>query len=184
MASPALTLTFTPWTTNLYQPKKADGALRWVIVRNLPMFCWSVDSTARMLKPVGDLVHIGGQSGAYAEDIKVLLRIRRPRLLPCALHCSLVTLQHTYTVEMEPGQAPLPWDTCRGTEQAAATSILVDKSVEEPSEKTHNNPAISLNRRLEKGKAPISDVQVAPTILDGGRQRGLSIREPPESQQT
>ncbi|KAJ0985402.1 hypothetical protein J5N97_003758 [Dioscorea zingiberensis] len=108
MVSQVVTLTFTPWTTDLYRPTKAEGALRWVIVRNLPMFCWDRDSMARMLKPAGDLVHVGGCGTTAAEDVRVFLRIRRPRLLPCVIHCSIATLQHTYTIELDSGEPTLP----------------------------------------------------------------------------
>ncbi|KAJ0977994.1 hypothetical protein J5N97_013468 [Dioscorea zingiberensis] len=113
MESPAFTLEFTPWTTALYGPAKAEGALRWVLVKNLPMCFWDLESIARMLKPVGDLVLIGERGAHDTEDFRAFIRIRRPRRLPSAIHCSVSTLQHTYIVELEEGQPELPWSQHR-----------------------------------------------------------------------
>ncbi|KAJ0974961.1 hypothetical protein J5N97_016926 [Dioscorea zingiberensis] len=183
MESPAYTITFTPWTTDLYRPAKAEGAMRWVTVKNLPMFCWGRDSTARMLKPVGDLVHMGEHGGGVTEDIQVLLRLRKPRLLPAALHCSIKTLQHTYIVEMIPGQPPLPWDTRPGTVKEGG-DIAINESTMERLMADHNNSGVPPASKNDKGKAPITVLQVTPARHGGGRQKGIIIREPQEPRTT
>ncbi|KAJ0971477.1 hypothetical protein J5N97_019436 [Dioscorea zingiberensis] len=185
MVSPAITLTFTPWTTDLYRPAKAEGALRWVIVCNLPMFCWDRNSMARMLKPTGDLVHIGDRSSTATEDVRVFLRLRRPQLLPCAIHCSISTLQHTYILELEQGHPPLPWDPRRGTEQTNDTS---GEPTENPNGRLQPNQTKTPATGLEKGKAPMSVLQDPPTKTparpERGRQNEIIIRERPPSPST
>ncbi|KAJ0963173.1 hypothetical protein J5N97_028295 [Dioscorea zingiberensis] len=139
MESPAITVVFTPWTTDLYGPAKAEGALRWVIVKELPMFGWDLDSVSRMLKPVGDLVLLGSRGTEATEDFRAFLRIRKPRLLPCALHCSIATLQHTYYVELEAMEPALPWDTRRKIEQRNEATMNVKDAhhqAEPPTNKT------------------------------------------------
>ncbi|KAJ0989082.1 hypothetical protein J5N97_007438 [Dioscorea zingiberensis] len=109
-------LDFQQWSPDLWKKSRAEGAIRWVLVKELPMDCWSRDS-ARSLKPAGDLVYIDGQSREYGEDLKVLLRVRKPRRLPCEIHCSIGTRQYCYSLDMVAGQPALPWDTRRRTEQ-------------------------------------------------------------------
>ncbi|KAJ0962167.1 hypothetical protein J5N97_029995 [Dioscorea zingiberensis] len=175
MESPAFTLDFTPWTTDLYRPVKAEGVLRWVIIRNLPMFCWVLDTTARMLKPIGDLVRIGARGAEATEDFRALLRVWRPRLLPCTIHCSISTLQHAYTVEMEPGQPPLPWDTRRRTEQEI--EVEPEKGAAHGPASIHHCSQIKHPiHKSDKGKAPITESYPTPVNPMAGRQGGIIIR--------
>ncbi|KAJ0981820.1 hypothetical protein J5N97_010075 [Dioscorea zingiberensis] len=164
MESPAFTLAFTPWTKDLYHPAKAEGALRWVKIKNLPMFCWDQDTVAKMLKPVGDLIQIGGSNGVDTEDLRVFIRMRKPWLLPCAFHCNIATLQHTYIAEMEPFQPPLSWDSCPRTEQQVATMPNNDKT-EKPPTAAHGSPLEPPPNRADKGKAPISVLQDTPATV-------------------
>ncbi|KAJ0971635.1 hypothetical protein J5N97_019594 [Dioscorea zingiberensis] len=184
MESPPFTLEFTPWTTDLYRPAKAEGALRWVLIRNLPMFCWGLDTAARMLKPVGDLVRIGGRGcGCEAtEDLRVLLGIRKPRRLPSTIHCSLRTLQHEYVIEMEPGQLPLPWDPRRPARQEH-TSPPDGKTPQEQANNALHPPANFPADKVDKGKAPLVDLQPTLTSSGGRRPRDIIIREQGEPRQ-
>ncbi|KAJ0971197.1 hypothetical protein J5N97_019156 [Dioscorea zingiberensis] len=43
---PRLSLSFAPWTTDLWEPEKADGERRWVSIDRMPMFCWNRDTRA------------------------------------------------------------------------------------------------------------------------------------------
>ncbi|KAJ0984858.1 hypothetical protein J5N97_003214 [Dioscorea zingiberensis] len=84
-------LEFQQWSPDLWKKSRAEGAIQWVLVKELPMDCWSRDSAARLLKPARDLVYVDDQSREYGEDLKVLLRIWKPRRLPCMIHCSIGT---------------------------------------------------------------------------------------------
>ncbi|KAJ0989858.1 hypothetical protein J5N97_008214 [Dioscorea zingiberensis] len=175
MTSLEFTLTFTPWMTDLYRPEKAEGALRWVIVQDLPMCFWDRDSIVTMLKPAGDLVQIGKRGCEPTEDIRVLLRVRKPRLLPSAIHCSVGTLQHKYTIVLDRGEPPLPWDPKQGTGQKENTATGGEAN-REAEERNHNSPK---HTRVDKGKAPLSVLQGSPTRPRDERQRGILIRERP-----
>ncbi|KAJ0965426.1 hypothetical protein J5N97_026564 [Dioscorea zingiberensis] len=106
----AFDLKFEPWTPDLWQTGKAEGATRWVVVKTLPMDCWGRDEAASLLKPAGDLVALDRRSQEYGNDLRLLLRIRWPRKMPTSIHCSLGVRQFNYTIELDAGQPALPWD--------------------------------------------------------------------------
>ncbi|KAJ0980060.1 hypothetical protein J5N97_015534 [Dioscorea zingiberensis] len=104
----ALDLSFEPWSPDLWQSRKAEGATRWVIIRNLPMDCWGRDEAASLLKTAGDLVAMDRHSQRFGNDLRLLLRVRWPRRLPASIHCSMGVRQFNYTVELDAGQPALP----------------------------------------------------------------------------
>ncbi|KAJ0987977.1 hypothetical protein J5N97_006333 [Dioscorea zingiberensis] len=101
-AGPLRVLRFTielePWTPDLWKTGRAEGATRWVIVKNMPMDCWNRDTVARLLKPAGDLVAVSNQSRTYGNDLKILLRVRRPR-----------KCQHIFTVVWAQDNSAIFW---------------------------------------------------------------------------
>ncbi|KAJ0986235.1 hypothetical protein J5N97_004591 [Dioscorea zingiberensis] len=146
----SFTLNFEPWTPDLWKKGRADGAIRWVIVKQLPMDCWSRDLVARLLKPSGDLVYVDGRSGEYGDDLRLLLRIRKPRRLPASIHCNLGTRQYNYTIEMERGQPSLPWGgrRCSGPgNKAAAAHDPGDPQDGEPKSAPGKEPATKEGQR-------------------------------------
>ncbi|KAJ0971618.1 hypothetical protein J5N97_019577 [Dioscorea zingiberensis] len=181
MESPKFTLDFTPWTADLYGPAKAEGALRWTLVKNLPMCYWDLDSIAKMLKPVGDLVLIGERAVHATEDFRALIRIRRPRRLPSALHCSVSTLQHTYFVELEKSQPELPWPPYRQTERDEEAEIE-SKKQQAPAKKVQQFPETPRPNRVDKGNAPMERSVPPPANRSTGKHRGIIIREWQESE--
>ncbi|KAJ0977597.1 hypothetical protein J5N97_013071 [Dioscorea zingiberensis] len=107
MVMPYFTLEFAAWMPDLWGPTRPDGEKRLVIIREFPFFCWSRVLAARLLKPVGHLIHIAGRTLEFGDDVKVFLRIRRPQTLPTFIHCTTGTRCHSYKVELVPGQPPL-----------------------------------------------------------------------------
>ncbi|KAJ0961355.1 hypothetical protein J5N97_000562 [Dioscorea zingiberensis] len=168
-------LDFQQWSPDLWKKSRAEGAIRWVLVKELPMDCWSRDSAARLLKPAGDLVYIDGQSREYGEDLKVLLRVRKPRRLPCEIHCSIGTRQYCYSLDMVAGQPALPWDTRRRTEQED-TSNPVPAEQNMPNELSQE-PVPLQHNSLDKGKAPMVITDKAPARSGGVRPHGIVIKE-------
>ncbi|KAJ0975284.1 hypothetical protein J5N97_017249 [Dioscorea zingiberensis] len=176
MESPEFTLEFTPWTTALYRPAKAEGALRWVLVKNLPMCFRDLESIARMLKPVGDLVLIGERGAHDTEDFRAFIRIRRPRRLPSAIHCSVSTLQHTYIVELEEGQPELPWSPHRQSGEGKVGNLKGNKTPNQAGN-DHQRMEKTLPSRPDKGKAPMESMHPPPVSIATDRGRGVIIRE-------
>ncbi|KAJ0969632.1 hypothetical protein J5N97_022509 [Dioscorea zingiberensis] len=106
---PKFSLRFEPWTADLWETEKADGERRWVTIYHLPIFCWDRDSMALLLKPIGDLVYVNEQGAIAMEQIRAVVRIRRGQLLPAMIKASIDHRKYTFTVDLERGEAPLPW---------------------------------------------------------------------------
>ncbi|KAJ0972674.1 hypothetical protein J5N97_020633 [Dioscorea zingiberensis] len=98
-----------PWTPDLWRVDRADGQVRWLEVRRLPCHCWNRDSAGRVLKSVGDLIYIDRRGGSYVEDIRVAVRIRQGRSMPCIIWTSIGTRKYRVLVGLERGEPPLPW---------------------------------------------------------------------------
>ncbi|KAJ0982903.1 hypothetical protein J5N97_011158 [Dioscorea zingiberensis] len=99
-----------PWSADIWKVGPLDGEIRWLNVRRLPTFCWNRNSTGRVLKAVGDLLSVDRHGGAYVDDIRVLMRIRRGRTMPCIVWTDIGSRKYKVLVGMERGQAPLPWN--------------------------------------------------------------------------
>ncbi|KAJ0987222.1 hypothetical protein J5N97_005578 [Dioscorea zingiberensis] len=167
-------LSFEPWSPDLWQTGKAEGATCWVIVKNLPMDCWGRDEAACLLKPAGDLVAMDRRSQRYGNDLRLLLRVRWPRKMPASIHCSLGVRQFNYTVELDAGQQPLPWadglqrpNLATNEDEGTPAETTINTNIEEvaavtPAEATTTTPTSLPERRLDKGKAPMSEKIAAP----------------------
>ncbi|KAJ0961221.1 hypothetical protein J5N97_000815 [Dioscorea zingiberensis] len=169
----SFTLNFEPWTPDLWKKDRADGAIRWVIVKQLPMDCWSRDLVARLLKPTGDLVYMDGRSGEYGDDLRLLLRIRRPRRLPANIHCSIGTRQYEYVLEMERGQPALPWGDLQRTRKGDKVALVNDTGGPQVGESKQHQ----LDNRKDKGKAPMVEVDEAQTRRSERWPTGIILRE-------
>ncbi|KAJ0978028.1 hypothetical protein J5N97_013502 [Dioscorea zingiberensis] len=163
-----------PWTPDLWQTGKADGATRWVIVKNLPMECWSRDAAARLLKPAGDLVAVDRRSRYFGNDLLILLRIRWPRKMPSCIHCSMGIRQFTYTVELDDGQLALPWDN-GPKDPSSATRGSEETSANKPRQPPEQDPV----KKLDKGKAPMREEATSPVRAILRRPSGIIISERP-----
>ncbi|KAJ0974321.1 hypothetical protein J5N97_016286 [Dioscorea zingiberensis] len=140
-------VTFTikcePWSADIWKVGPADGEIRWLNIRRLPTFCWNRDSAGRVLKAVGDLLFVDRQGGSYVDDIRVLMRIRRGRTMPCILWTNIGSRKYKVLVGMERGQDMLPWN---GGEMG---ELADDMEVEEEG---HQQRSKKAERNQEKGK--------------------------------
>ncbi|KAJ0983213.1 hypothetical protein J5N97_011468 [Dioscorea zingiberensis] len=187
----AFDLSFEPWSPDLWQSGKAEGATRWVIIRNLPMDCWGRDEAASLLKPAGDLVAMDRRSQRFGNDLRLLLRVRWPRRLPASIHCSMGVRQFNYTVELDAGQPALPWEgghQCPVPANMVGDGAQVTTTAEDNRGEdvvmvaTSNNPIeLSPERRPDKGKAPMMEKEKAPKQGPHRRPTGIIIQERPPS---
>ncbi|KAJ0966687.1 hypothetical protein J5N97_023604 [Dioscorea zingiberensis] len=136
---PAFTARFAPWTADLDLPEKADGELRWLAGKGLPLSCKNRDTLARILKPAGDLVDLDTRGAPFANHFRAAVRVRRGQRLPCYIKCNIGTHKNTVVLGLEQGQPPLPLDpdTTRSGEIAGE-------------EKTTTRRITHLNRRIRR----------------------------------
>ncbi|KAJ0987719.1 hypothetical protein J5N97_006075 [Dioscorea zingiberensis] len=106
---PGFSLSLCPWSDDLFPHEKLDRECRWVTINRLPLYCLRRDTVARIIEPVGYLDTL--KEGAYADQRRAYIRVRRGRRLPCIIHLSIESWKYTVIVDMETGQEPLPWDT-------------------------------------------------------------------------
>ncbi|KAJ0972492.1 hypothetical protein J5N97_020451 [Dioscorea zingiberensis] len=171
----AFDLKFKPWTPDLWQTGKAEGATRWVLVKNLPIDCWGRDEAASLLKPAGDLVAMDRRSQEYGNDLRLLLRIRWPRKMPTSIHCSMGVRQFNYTIELDAGQPALPWDDGGLASNSTTTVRGGAPSV------TTSQPEVE--RRPDKGKAPMMHTEEdASRCTIRRRPTGIVIAERPPTE--
>ncbi|KAJ0967523.1 hypothetical protein J5N97_024440 [Dioscorea zingiberensis] len=125
----------------------AEGELRWLNIKGLPVFGRRLDMIARMLKPVGDLVYLAKGGGLYVGHCRAAVRVRRGKKLPTTLFYSVLTYEFTVRVELGRGEPPLPWDLAP-EKMAAPGGAGADCSRERPrTEKNHGGP---LGKNQEK----------------------------------
>ncbi|KAJ0962547.1 hypothetical protein J5N97_027669 [Dioscorea zingiberensis] len=93
-------LSFRPWTSDVGAAGRADGAMRWVLVTGLPLFCWDCELVAHLLQPIGDLIYLGGEDTYCADQATVMLRFRRGQLLPCNVECNILGWKYIIRVEI------------------------------------------------------------------------------------
>ncbi|KAJ0963190.1 hypothetical protein J5N97_028312 [Dioscorea zingiberensis] len=74
---PEFTYCCSPWTPDHWLPGKAEGEARWVTIERLPIFCRSRETVSRMLKPIGELIHIDSNCGRRSEIFRAALRVSR-----------------------------------------------------------------------------------------------------------
>ncbi|KAJ0980954.1 hypothetical protein J5N97_009209 [Dioscorea zingiberensis] len=88
----------------------AEGELRWIIAKGLPIFCQRADMVARVLKPVGDLVYLAKESAYFVGYYKAAVRVPRGKKLPTLINYSVLTDKFSVQVALERGEPPFPWD--------------------------------------------------------------------------
>ncbi|KAJ0967595.1 hypothetical protein J5N97_024512 [Dioscorea zingiberensis] len=103
------TVQCAPCTAATNATGKAEGELRWITAKGLPIYCQRRDTLARMLKPVGDLVYMGSGGAFFAGHCRAAVRIRRGRKLPTILNYSAFTEKFTIRIQLDRGEPPLPW---------------------------------------------------------------------------
>ncbi|KAJ0978663.1 hypothetical protein J5N97_014137 [Dioscorea zingiberensis] len=171
-------MNFTAWSLGLWNPPRAEGEIRWVVVCNFPFSFGAKHKFARgMLKPVGDLVYAGGRGMMFADDIRVMVRIKRPKKLPTFIHCTFGTKIHSFKVELADGEAPLPWAARRSTAQRRPMSGEDERGRAQQHDPRQTAPPPRASR-AEKGKALAIDPTPALTNGGGRRPTGIVFREP------
>ncbi|KAJ0984304.1 hypothetical protein J5N97_002660 [Dioscorea zingiberensis] len=106
---PTFIIRSEPWTTEIEARGRAEGETRWVIGKGLPSFARRVGTAARILEPLGALVHLNCHDGYYVGHFRALMQIRRGAEFPFIVSCSVLRKNYVITVEVDPGQPPLPW---------------------------------------------------------------------------
>ncbi|KAJ0967592.1 hypothetical protein J5N97_024509 [Dioscorea zingiberensis] len=135
---PGFIVRFEPWTLDSDFSVKAEGEIRWLTGKGLPMFGRKIDTIARILKPIGELVHLGSREACFAGHFRAMVRLRRGRRFPATIHCSILRRKYFVRVELEHGQSPLPWN------QAPENNRVKGGAGE-----------AAADERLWKGKSPI-----------------------------
>ncbi|KAJ0971904.1 hypothetical protein J5N97_019863 [Dioscorea zingiberensis] len=136
---PEFSMKCEPWSADIWRVGPADGKTRWLDVRRLLTFCWNRDSAGRVLKSVCDLLSVDRRGGCYVDDIRVLVRVRSRRTLPCIIWTNIGSRKYKVLVGMERGQDPLPWN---GGEVG-----MIAADMEEENSGLH-----PLTRKIEKDK--------------------------------
>ncbi|KAJ0981458.1 hypothetical protein J5N97_009713 [Dioscorea zingiberensis] len=101
---------------------------------------------------------------------------------PPTLRTPAGTIQYTYHVQVEKGQPVLPWDD----HQKIATyelQQLVATMVTDKPDKNCNRTKKAQEIKLEKGKAPMMEMDRAPVRNRERRTKGIIIREGTEYQE-
>ncbi|KAJ0967452.1 hypothetical protein J5N97_024369 [Dioscorea zingiberensis] len=107
---PGFIVQCTPCTAATNASRKADGELRWITVKGLPIFCQRRDTLARLLKPVGDLAYMAKGGAFYAGHCRAAVRILRGRTLPTTIYYNVLNEKFTIQIQLDRGESPLPWD--------------------------------------------------------------------------
>ncbi|KAJ0962566.1 hypothetical protein J5N97_027688 [Dioscorea zingiberensis] len=100
---------YQPWSMDIDPSEKADGETRWIAGKGLPTFGRNIDTIARILKPVGDLVHLVLHGPNIVGHFRALVRLRRGRKFPAIIHATLLQRKYKVRLDLESGQPPLPW---------------------------------------------------------------------------
>ncbi|KAJ0981122.1 hypothetical protein J5N97_009377 [Dioscorea zingiberensis] len=146
---PHFSLSFEPLTTDLWNPRRPKGEIRWLDIRQLPIFCWNRDTTARILKPIGDLVYVERKGGYYIDYTRAAVRIRQGRKIPYTILFDIGSIKHEKLVDLARGEPPLPW----------AGGGQPDKM----KELTANEEGRWRDRIAEKGKQPAPEANTGPS---------------------
>ncbi|KAJ0980298.1 hypothetical protein J5N97_008553 [Dioscorea zingiberensis] len=146
IAFPEFIVQFAPWSFDIDPAEKSSEEIRWITGEGLPTFGRNIDTIARILKPIGDLVHLAVHRPPLIDHFRAMVRIRRGRRFPANIHATILWRKYLVRVAMEHRQTPLPWtpaQTKMGEERTQATDV----------------------ERWRKGKLPIESV---------GCDRGIS----------
>ncbi|KAJ0973016.1 hypothetical protein J5N97_020975 [Dioscorea zingiberensis] len=180
-------LELEPWTPDQWNKGNPEGASRWVVIKQLPMDCWSRDLVARLLKPAGDLIYVSSQSRDFGDDLLVLLRVRRPRRLPSSIHCSMGHRKYNYHLELAPGQPALPWQITKQPDHGDLTTSLhyetapktdkVYRNAEQPPDKEKQVLEQPPEYARDRGKAIMIEEEERPTWPENRRSKGVVIGE-------
>ncbi|KAJ0987046.1 hypothetical protein J5N97_005402 [Dioscorea zingiberensis] len=110
IAFPGFTVQCAPCTAATNATGKADGELRWITAKGLPIFGQRRDTVARILKPVGDLAYMAKGGAFYAGQCRAAVRIRRGKMLPTTINYNILNEKFTIKIQLDRGEPPLPWD--------------------------------------------------------------------------
>ncbi|KAJ0970950.1 hypothetical protein J5N97_018909 [Dioscorea zingiberensis] len=106
---PEFIVQFDPWSFDTDPSEKTSEEIRWITGEGLPTFGRNIDTIARILKPIGELVHLAVHGQRLIGHFRAMVRIRRGRRFPANIHATILRRKYLVRVEMEPGQNPLPW---------------------------------------------------------------------------
>ncbi|KAJ0963931.1 hypothetical protein J5N97_029053 [Dioscorea zingiberensis] len=100
---------FEPWSFDVDLSEMTNKEIRWVAGEGLPTFGRNINTIARVLKPIGELIHLAVHSPHLIGHFRAMVRIRRGRRFPANIHSTILRRKYLVRVVLEPGQAPLPW---------------------------------------------------------------------------
>ncbi|KAJ0978382.1 hypothetical protein J5N97_013856 [Dioscorea zingiberensis] len=106
---PDFVVRFEPWSFDVDPSEMTNEEIRWVAGEGLPTFGRNIDTIARVLKPIGELIHLAVHSPRLIGHFRAMVRIRRGRRFPANIHSTILRRKYLVRVVLEPGQAPLPW---------------------------------------------------------------------------
>ncbi|KAJ0978759.1 hypothetical protein J5N97_014233 [Dioscorea zingiberensis] len=106
---PEFIVHFEPWSFDIDPSEKTSEEIRWIAREGLPTFGRNIDTIARLLKPIGELVHLAAHGPRLIGHFRAMVRIRRGRRFPANIHATILRRKYLVRVELEPGQNPLPW---------------------------------------------------------------------------
>ncbi|KAJ0977279.1 hypothetical protein J5N97_012753 [Dioscorea zingiberensis] len=106
---PDFIVRFEPWSLDTDPSEKINDEIRWIVGKGMPTFGRRIDTIARVLKPIGELIHLAVHAPLYIGQFRAMVRIRRGRRFPAIIHSTILRRRYRVRVELEPGQSPLPW---------------------------------------------------------------------------
>ncbi|KAJ0966800.1 hypothetical protein J5N97_023717 [Dioscorea zingiberensis] len=136
---------FELWTSDIDSTGKSDDEIRWIYGRGLPMYCRKRDTLIRILKPVGELVHLGSRDGLYTSHFRAMVRLRRGRRLPAIIDCSIFRAKYSVRIELEKGQPPLPWEPATTKDE-----VNVSRREDDERRRKGKDPVKPLDENLDK----------------------------------
>ncbi|KAJ0984896.1 hypothetical protein J5N97_003252 [Dioscorea zingiberensis] len=168
---PRFSLSFEQWSPDIAVVGKAEGEKRWVLLKDVPFFCWHRDVIAKLVEPVGELIFSDERGYFFVDDVRAAIRVRQVRELPAIIRVSIGTRKHEIIVEMEPGQAGLPWSKVERTRSGATPPPPEKPSIQgEQASGANKGGRQGTWTRKEKGKAPAGDLEHMARVLTAGSQ--------------
>ncbi|KAJ0972516.1 hypothetical protein J5N97_020475 [Dioscorea zingiberensis] len=144
---PEFIVRFEPWSMDIDPSEKINDEIRWITDEGLPTFGLKIDTVARILKPIGELVHLAVNRPRPIGHFCVMLRIRRGKTFPTTINVTILRRKYLVKMALEPGQTPLPWIP-------APERNKKDNAQDEEADRRRKDQAEDDERR-RKGKLPV-----------------------------
>ncbi|KAJ0988263.1 hypothetical protein J5N97_006619 [Dioscorea zingiberensis] len=159
---PEFIVRFEPWSMDIDPSEKINDEIRWITGEGLPTFGRKIDTVARILKPIGELVHLAVNRPRPIGHFCAMLRIRRGKTFPTTINVTILRRKYLVKVALEPGQTPLPWIP-------APERNKKDNAQDEEADRRRKDQAEDDERR-RKGKLPVGpEVRDREAPLAGAR---------------